>query len=166
MKKIIRKILQQFNYDIIKLNRTNSTIPSDFEDLHKRILEKVKNNTMTSAERIYSLIEAVKYIERNNIPGDIVECGVWKGGSMMAVAETLKYLNNTKRHLYLYDTYEGMSEPTEHDRTWYGESASALLDLETNKEKNIVWAYSALDTVKQGMESTGYPSDKIKYVKG
>jgi hypothetical protein len=59
-----------------------------------------------------------------------------------------------------------MSEPTEDDKTWYGESASSLLTSETNKEKNLVWAYSALDTVRRGMESTGYPSDKIKYVKG
>jgi len=166
MKKIIRKILQRYNYDIIKLNQTHSIIPSDFEDLHKQIFEKVKNNTMTSPERIYSLIEAVKYIERNNIPGDIVECGVWKGGSMMAVAETLKHLNNTNRTLYLYDTYEGMSEPTKHDKTWYGQSASEILTSDTDKEKNLVWAYSALETVQKGMESTGYPEGKIKYVKG
>jgi len=165
MKKAIRKILQRFNYDIVKLNQNNSKVPGDFETLHKTIFEKVKNNTMTSAERIYSLIEAVKYIERNNIPGDIVECGVWKGGSMMAVAEALMYLNSMKRRLYLYDTYEGMSEPTEYDKTWSGESASTLLS-DNDKEKNLVWAYSALDTVKKGMENTHYPVNKIKYVKG
>src|SRR5215831_5707494 len=165
MKKIIRKILQRFNYEIIKLNQNNSRVPGDFETLHKNVFEKVKNNTMTSAERIYSLIEAVKYIERNNILGDIVECGVWKGGSMMAVAETLINLKSTDRELYLYDTYEGMSEPTVHDKTWYGKSASTLLG-DTDKEKNLVWAYSALDTVTKGMESTRYPVDKIKYVKG
>ena len=139
---------------------------SDFEDLHKKVFEKVKNNTMTSPERIYSLIEAVKYIERNNIEGDIVECGVWKGGSMMAVAETLKNLNSIHRSLYLYDTYEGMSEPTEHDKTWHGEMASALLTSDTDKEKNLVWAYSALETVQKGMGSTNYPANKINYVKG
>jgi len=166
MKNIIRKILQRFGYDIIKINQDNFSISPDFEDVHKDIFEKVKNNTMTSPERIYSLIEAVKYIEHNNIVGDIVECGVWKGGSMMAVAETLKYLNSTNRNLYLYDTYEGMSEPTEYDKTWYGKSASTLLTSEANKEKNLVWAYSALETVQKGMESTQYPANKIKYVKG
>jgi O-methyltransferase len=166
MKQQIRKFLQRFNYDIIKLGEGNFKIPDDFEELHKKIFERVRNNTMTSPERIYSLIEAVRYIERNNIPGDIVECGVWKGGSMMAVAETLKHLNNTNRSLYLYDTYEGMSEPTEHDKTWYGEAASSLLTSDTNKEKNLVWAYSALDIVQKGMESTGYPANKINYVKG
>ena len=166
MKTLIRKILQKFNYDIIKLNRQHAPVPSDFEDLHKNIFGKVKNNTMTSPERIYSLIEAVKYVEQHNIPGDIVECGVWKGGSMMAVAETLMNLRSSSRDLYLYDTYEGMSEPTEHDKTYYGESASALLESDANKEKNLVWAYSALETVQHGMESTGYPKEKIHYVIG
>jgi hypothetical protein len=165
MKNAIRKILQRFNYDIVKLDQNRSKAPDDFESLHKEIFAKVTNHTMTSAERIYSLIEAVKYVERNNIPGDIVECGVWKGGSMMAVAETLKSLKSTTRALYLYDTYEGMSEPTEHDKTWYGQSAFSLL-TNSDKEKNLVWAYSALDTVKKGMASTGYPLDKINYVKG
>jgi len=165
MKRAIKKILRRFNYNIVKLGQNNPKVPADFESLHKNIFEKVKNNTMTSAERIYSLIEAVKYIERNNIAGDIVECGVWKGGSMMAVAEMLMNLKSTNRELYLYDTYEGMSKPTEHDKTWYGESASTILS-DTDKEKNLVWAYSALDTVKKGIESTHYPADKIKYVKG
>lgn len=64
--------------------------PADFEALHQTVYSKVKPYTMTSAERIYGLIEAVKYITRYQIEGAIVECGVWKGGSMMAVAETLK----------------------------------------------------------------------------
>ena len=141
-------------------------IPTDFEDLHFNIYKKVCNNTMTSPERIYSLIEAVTYVEKNNIEGDIVECGVWKGGSMMAVAETLQYFKSNKRSLYLYDTYEGMSEPTEHDKTFKGDDAKQLMETDSNKEKNLVWAYSALDTVKKGMQSTAYPTDKINYIKG
>ena len=86
---------------------------------------------------------------------------------MMAVAETLKHLRNTGRELYLYDTFEGMSEPTEHDKTYYGETATALLETDQNKKKkNLVWAYSTLEAVQQAMNSTGYPSGNIKYVKG
>lgn len=121
---------------------------------------------MTSPERIYSLIEAVKYVETNQIPGAIVECGVWKGGSMMAVAETLKHLNNTSRELFLYDTFEGMSNPEEVDKTHAGQSASDLMKKDGDKEKNLVWAYSTLETVQTGMKSTRYPAEKIKYVKG
>lgn len=165
MKQLIRKLLKHYNYTIVKTNQ-HQKLPEDFEEFHKYIYNRVKDNTMTSPQRIYSLIEAVKYVERCNIPGDIVECGVWKGGSMMAVANTLMFLKKQNRRLYLYDTYEGMSEPTEHDKTFYGEQAVTLLEKNKNKEENLVWAYSALDTVKKGMHSTTYPESKILYVKG
>src|SRR5580658_6700162 len=46
------------------------------------IYECVKELTMTSLERVFALVEAVRYIVRANIPGALVECGVWKGGSI------------------------------------------------------------------------------------
>src|SRR5580692_11604936 len=165
MKQLVSKMLQSLGYDIVKRNKPKP-LPPDFEPLHQDIYGKVKGNTMTSPERIYSLIEAVKYIEKNNIPGAIVECGVWKGGSMMAVAETLKYLGNTGRELFLYDTFEGMSEPDERDKTYFGASAKELLDSNVNKEKNLTWAFSTLETVKKGMVSTKYPESRIQYIKG
>jgi O-methyltransferase len=122
--------------------------------------------TMTSQERIFGLIEAVKYIIGNKIEGDIVECGVWKGGSMLAAAETLLKFENSKRHLYLYDTFEGMSEPTELDISFNNEKANHLLNADKDKEKNLIWAFSSLETVKQTMSMLDYPSDNIHYIKG
>lgn len=167
MKQLIINLLRKLNYELVKVYGVNADkIPADFEPLHLSIYKKVCNNTMTSPERIYSLIEAVKYVEKNNIEGDIIECGVWKGGSMMAVAETLQHVKSTNRSLYLYDTYDGMSEPTENDKTFKGDDAKQLMETDTNKEKNLVWAYSALETVKAGMDSTKYPASQIHYVKG
>jgi len=70
---------------------------------------------MTSITRVNFLVMAVRYVEKNNIEGDIVECGVWRGGSSMAVAHELKRLSSESRTLYLYDTYSGMSVPSEKD---------------------------------------------------
>src|SRR5215831_12954199 len=97
-KTFVRKVLQKYNYDIIRIN-TGIRVPADFEEWHTRIFKDVADYTMTSPERIYCLVEAVNYIEKNNIPGDIIECGVWKGGSMVAVAETLKRSNSFYREL-------------------------------------------------------------------
>lgn len=65
------------------------------------IIKSVKPYTLTSVERCFALIQAVNYIIKNKIIGDIVECGVWKGGSIMAVAKTLLALKNYDRKLYL-----------------------------------------------------------------
>lgn len=161
MKKILLKILKQFGIEVIADQYV------DFEDLHKDIWAKVSGNTMTSKDRIFGLIEAVKYISKNKIEGSIVECGVWRGGSMMAVAETLKHTGDTGRELYLFDTFEGMSEPTVDDADYKDESAQSRLDKEDkNKKASHTWAYSTLETVQAGMANTSYNNSKIHYIKG
>ncbi len=126
--------------------------PLDFESFHQNIVAKVRPYTMTSNERLYGLIEAVKYIIHNNIPGDFVECGVWKGGSMMAIAETLVQLGITNRQLYLYDTFTGMTAPTKEDLDSLNRDAATQLKQEAaNKTESVVWAYSTLEEVKNNI---------------
>lgn len=119
MKKWFIRTVRKMGYEIAKTGGP-VRLPADFDPLHREIYAKVQDRTMTSPERIYSLIEAVRYIGRNNIPGAIVECGVWKGGSMMAAADMLLREGDTTRELFLYDTFEGMSEPGELDKTRMG----------------------------------------------
>ena len=76
----------------------------NIDETASTIINSCKNFTMTSQERLLSVIESVRYIIKNNIPGDIVECGVWKGGSSMAAILTLSSLNHFDKKIYLYDT--------------------------------------------------------------
>lgn len=94
--------------------------PMDFADDHVEIIRSVKPFTMTGSEKLYTLIQGVKYIVQSKVPGEIVECGVWRGGSMMAIAHTLLRLNHTEKSLFLFDTFSGMSEPTNFDVNIYG----------------------------------------------
>ncbi len=165
IRKWVQNSLEALGYEITRKNKKNE-LPSDFADDHIKILQRVRDKTMTSPQRIFSLIEAIKYIEVNNIEGAIVECGVWKGGSMMTAAITLSNLGNNKRHLFLYDTFEGMSEPTDSDISVGGQSARDLLKANQDRDQNPVWAYSALEEVTNNLNSTGYPEKNIHYVKG
>lgn len=142
-------------------------LPPDFEKIHSSIIEKVRPYTMTSPERLYGLIESVQYLIKNNISGAFVECGVWKGGSMMAIAETLLALGVNDRELYLYDTFEGMTAPTEADVDQLNRDAASQLKQDASKKaESVVWAYSGLEEVKQNIARTGYPSDKIHFIQG
>ena len=141
--------------------------PPDFENIHSTIIEKVRPYTMTSPERLYGLIESVQYVVKNNISGALVECGVWKGGSMMAIAETLLALGIRDRELYLYDTFEGMTAPTEEDVDQLNRDAASQLKQDASKKsESVVWACSGLDEVKQNIARTGYPADKIHFIQG
>jgi hypothetical protein len=67
--------------------RKNESIPPDFDDLTLRVFEAVKDFTMTSPERVGALVQTVRFVVDHKIEGAIVECGVWRGGSAMAVDE-------------------------------------------------------------------------------
>ncbi len=130
------------------------------------IVESVSDFTMTSPERILALCGAVEYLASNNIRGDFVECGVWRGGSMAAAARTLVNSGMTDRTLWMYDTYDGMSEPTERDIDLRGQSAEQLMSEQDRADAKSVWCCSPLEQVKTTMFQTGYPIKKINFIEG
>lgn len=162
---LIKKIAQKLGFDIIRYQAKeiySADVPASLIEVYK----KVKPYTMTSPERVFSLCEAVKYIHEKNIEGDIVECGVWKGGSMMAVAETLLRSGDTSRNLYLFDTFEGMAPPTDKDVDIAGVTAESLLEQSDKMKDDSVWCRATLEMVKSAVNSIGYPGEKIHFVKG
>jgi O-methyltransferase len=155
------------------VGRAHAVLHSDavvrrrFPDVDRRVIDifnKVKPYTMTSPERVFALCDAVRYVVAAGIEGAVVECGVWKGGSSMAAALMLRELGATDRDLHLFDTFEGMSEPTEHDRRTGGPAAAELLAATTKDAK--VWAYSPLGEVRANLQSTGYPVERMRFVQG
>lgn len=123
----------------------------------------VRDYTMTSTERLHGLCEAVRYITETGIEGDIVECGVWRGGSMMAIAKMLENSNELHRQLHLFDTFEGMSEPTEADVSVDGRSADQQLASEDKNDGESVWCVASLQDVQSHMAQTAYPRNQIRY---
>ena len=90
-----------------------------YDEPTARVIADVAPFTMTPPARIAVLLDAVDYVVRARIPGAIVECGVWRGGSAMAAATRLSVLAADDRELWLYDTFAaGMSEPTANDVTY------------------------------------------------
>jgi O-methyltransferase len=148
------------------LIRHPSLLPRDgFEPEIEQLYESVRPFTMTSIHRVAALADAVEYVCRSRIPGDIVECGVWRGGSTMAAARTLIRLGDKSRRLYLFDTFEGMPPPTADDLDRDGVPARALLDADAGRT-GPMWARATLGDVQENLRSTGYPSDLIVFAKG
>ncbi len=138
--------------------------PPDVDDHARAVLETVAPFTMTSPERILALRDAVRHICRHRIPGDIVECGVWRGGSMMAAALTLLACGE-RRRLHLFDTFAGMPPPAAADRDITGVPAADLLAAE-DPLAGDTWCHSPLADVQANLASTGYPAELIRFVAG
>lgn len=139
--------------------------PSDMESADLKLYSAVAPFTMTCPERVVALRDAVRYVVDREIRGAMVECGVWRGGSMMVMARTLQELGDT-RDLYLYDTFEGMTAPTVEDVSWTGESADQILQKSSRRSGRNVWCIAGIDDVRRNVFSTGYPPERIHLVEG
>ena len=164
---IINNILDKFNYALVKKSYSTNFSDLDIpgETKFTQIFNSLSGYSMTSKERMYGLYKAVEYIAQHNIHGDIVECGVWKGGSMMSVALALQHFGRMDKDIWLYDTFEGMSQPTPSDLDYGGRSALESIQRQGLKSFNEM-CFAPLDEVKQNMLSTNYPSQKIHFIKG
>jgi O-methyltransferase len=160
MKRLLKNLIRRTGFDLIRYYPGNSNpMRSELADLtppELKIVDSIEQYTMTTAQRIAALIDAIHYITSHRIPGDLVECGVWRGGSMMAAALTLDLDKDTSRDLYLYDTFEGMPAATDKDRDYMGQSGGRL-------RGEFITSFEEVHT---NILSTGYPKDRIHLVKG
>lgn len=109
-----------------------------------RLLKEIAPLTMTQIERQWAMLSAVRYVDRADIEGDIVECGVWRGGNMILA----KKVCAKPRKFWLYDTFAGMSEPTQADVDIAGGSALDRIDA-YQKEDHNAWCFASLEDVRQ-----------------
>ncbi len=165
--KIVEWLLRPFGYRLHWIKDKKEDYPPDYPLENISIIKQVNETTMTSAARVNTLINAVKYISENKINGAIVECGVWKGGSIMAAALTLNLLDEQSREIYLYDTFSGMSQPGTHDiSSSRGSSIEKKFQESRVSDDLSTWCYSPVEEVKNNVFSTNYPQHLFKFVEG
>jgi O-methyltransferase len=146
--------------------RPERSVPDIADPAFYELCRRCAPNTMTTVERMYALYEGVRHVERHGIAGDVVECGVWRGGSAMLAALALLRRGSSERTLWLYDTFAGMSEPGPHDVSASGERVQDAWDYYRARRDHPVLAYASLDEVRANLASTGYPEDRLHYVRG
>ena len=122
------------------------------------ILQSCKDYTMTSYERQIQTLKSIEHIINNNIEGDIIEIGVWRGGIVMIMLKKLLQLGITNRTIHLYDTFTGMTEASDKDIDPYGNFASNIM--------HDVKCYASFTDVYDNILSVGYPMNNIKFHKG
>ncbi len=166
MKKIIKNILKYFDYEIISKNswhKRQENYISEISEEELNILKKIRNFSMCSVPNHWAIFQSMKHISSNNIEGDLVEAGVYKGGNLMLI----NYLNNVlklSKKIYAYDTFEGMPlENKKYDFDLKNKSAS-----ESRKAyKNNDWCLASLDEVKMNLKNLDQNyEENIIFVKG
>jgi O-methyltransferase len=156
--------------DAQPLKAYKDILPQEIPDdrAYAEIFDKVAPYTMTARdglETTYALFQAVKYICKNNIPGDVVECGVWRGGSMMLVAYALDYFGDPSRDLYLYDTFAGMTEPSEIDVD-FDNIAYKPRWTQITSQGGLMGFGDTVVGVKANLLRTGYSERQMHFIVG
>src|SRR5256885_13328014 len=125
-------------------------------------------DTLTSDERLQALTDAVRYVVRGNVPGEFAECGVWRGGSVLAMLLTLIEEGVADRDVHLFDTFEGMTAPTEHDVSSIDPPALQTWSQTEGKAWSQFFDESIfnLEQVREALTTSGYPAHRLHFVKG
>jgi O-methyltransferase len=165
IKSTVRSLINRLGFDIVQYE-SRDLYPTDFSDLSKKICSTVAPYTMTTPIRVNALVEAVRYVVNNKIEGAMVECGVWKGGSAMAMALALKSMGDEERDFFLYDTFSGMTAPKDVDVSFNGKAASDDFSKMKTSDDTSKWCLSPLDEVKNNLSGIDYPLEKIHFIEG
>lgn len=170
--------LKNFNVLVSADEAQGLTLPFDIQAVDDgtfyAIHERCRPFTMADVFLNYSLYQGVRHIVSAGIDGDIVECGVWRGGSAMICALTLLQLGISDRKIYMYDSFDftwpGYSE---HDAQIYGrDNETTAAFVESVREKAML-AHTgkappllSLEETRNNVISTGYPVENLIFVQG
>lgn len=163
-KKLIKSTLNSFGYEIRRVNP--KVWPVELSKAEREIINYVmsKQLTMVSYEGVWATVMACKYVIDGDIEGDFVECGVWRAGNSILAAEMFRLYNSDKK-IWLFDTFKGMTAPTNLDvLASTGKSAKNKYDAD-QKEAHNDWCYASLQEVRGNFSSRGLISN-ICYVEG
>lgn len=123
--------------------------------------EAIQPYTRQSRKRVEALIECLSLIDINQVMGDVVECGVWRGGSIILARK----LSPTRR-CWLYDTFDGMTRPEAVDVSRITGRKALDSYLGTKKPNGKWMAVSLQDVIANLMETETYDPEFIRCVIG
>lgn len=116
------------------------------------VIDTVLKYTKGTRERVAAMVDALTELDAQDVPGDVVECGVWSGGNII-----LSRLVSPKRICWLYDTFHGMTEPGQYDVKASGHPAP--------KGKN--WDWVSVEEVRGNLELEHVlDDDYLRFVEG
>lgn len=169
MKQTLKRILAATGYEIRrkKLHENRKLDPVEFSKADREILNYVKGNRLTMArrERVIATIKACKHAVEAGVEGDFVECGVWRGGNALAAKLTFENYGSDKK-VWMFDTFTGMTAPTEADTSIYVEKSALDRFQDAQKTTHTDWCFASLDDVRVNFEKAGADLTGVRFIAG
>lgn len=150
-----------------KTPKKYQNLPVELTDNDVEIIKYIidQKHTMTSIPRLVNTLKSCRYAVENNIPGDFVECGVWRGGNGILAKKIFEALGSNKK-VWMFDTYEGMTEPTDLDVTAHSKIKAKTQYDKTQTESGTEWCYASIEDVENNCRMSSIDTRGINFVKG
>lgn len=160
---LFKNALRLVGYDPAKRAAKRDSIPEATKE-ENLILDIAARYSQTSRLRLWALLQAIQHVARNDIQGDFVECGVWKGGNLILCGLAAKQLHLDRR-IWGFDTFEGMSMPTDNDFVIGKDEKAYARWAARQKEGFTDWAYASYDEVERNFRNEA-DAGNLTLVKG
>jgi hypothetical protein len=156
-------------FELTRMSSHNEThnIPIELDSIEIDLIKYVLDSgfTMTPISRLINTVKSCKYAVENNIPGDFVECGVWRGGNSILAKKVFEKLGSDKK-VWMFDTFEGMTQPSGLDiSAGSKEPAYSKYEL-NNRDSHNEWCYASLEDVKENILTSKLSLNGFNFVKG
>lgn len=171
MKKILKrsavKLFHNLGYSITSVKGRYHDIAVELDDIEVEIIKHVLESgyTTTSVPRLVNTLKSCRYAVENDIPGDFVECGVWRGGHGILAKKILEHLGSNKK-VWMFDTFEGMTTPTSFDVEAASQSEAKKQFESSQRETHNDWCYASLEDVKKNCTDSGLNIEAFEFIKG
>jgi O-methyltransferase len=162
----VNRLLAVVGIKIASAKVAEKQFPVEISNSDRKAFRYVRDNNLSTSsdERLFATIMACRYVAERDIQGDFVECGVWRGGNSIIAADVFKNLAS-RRGVWLFDTFAGMTAPTAADVDSRGESADEKYAHSMRGDYNE-WCYAPLEEVQANFSKVGLLTERVKFVKG
>jgi hypothetical protein len=163
---IPNKLLSVVGLKVIRDSDSEKRFPVEVSAADQRIFEYVRGNRLSTSsdERLFATLMACRHVVDRGVAGDFVECGVWRGGNSIIAADVFKQMKSSKR-VWLFDTFAGMTEPTDVDINFRGEAADTKFRSSKQADHNT-WCYAPLEEVRGNFAKAGLLGEAVSFVAG
>lgn len=169
IKQTIKRALSATGLEIHRrrVNDFSQVDPVEFSKADLDVLHFVRENrlAMCSRERIIATINACKHAVQAGIEGDFVECGVWRGGNSIAAKRTFENYGSDKK-VWLFDTFGGMTAPTDLDTTRFSKKSAFERFEEAKKQDHNEWCFASLEDVQANFQRAGADLSGVRFIAG
>lgn len=149
--KMVSKVFNSFRFQVSHIKKFDPNLSKTGRDW------PITAHTMIGIKRLNNIQFCVEEIIKNNIPGDLIEAGAWRGGAAIFMRAILKNYGVKDRHIWVADSFEGLP------KTNVKKYPSEII---TRHLHTVAFMKVSLNEVKDNFASYGLLDNQIRFLKG